>query len=532
MPDVALMEQSLLGSLEATFGDLKFSLIELLRHAETVCPNQPAILEPGRESMTYRGLLHLAEKTIRTLNGLGLASHSRVAVALPSTADAAAAYLSVMSGMTIIPVAPGLPAGEYERYLRHARAAAVLVRHGLPSEARRAGHALDIPALDLVYSGHGPVGEFSIMGAGDFSGLEPGFALPGDTAFVLPTSGTTSLPKLVPRTQRHLALIAYFGHTLFHLADTRYALFSILPLHHASGFSPLLRSVAGRVGFACSHASNLSQVYNYLALQRPATLLVVPSVLETLVSEAPRYEHLLKENALRRLTVVSAALPEPLLLKAQRIFGVSVQVLYGMTEINTISSLTRDPGSASRGPGSVGQPLPFCEVKIADEDGEPALASTTGEILVRSPLMFAGYENDPQASAEAFRDGWFRTGDTGHLDADGYLYLTGRVKEMINRGGSKVSPFDVDAVLIQHPGVAEAATFGFPHSALGEDVAAAVVVTGQGITERELRSFAAGRLASYKVPSRFVFVSEIPKTPLGKTRRLLLAERFRAELER
>ncbi len=532
MPEMEQMELSLLASLKSTFGDLKFSLIELLQQAAAEAPDQPAILEPDRTSLTYQGLLKLAEKTVRTLNGLGYARGGRVAIALPTTAEAAAAYISVMAGMTIIPVSPSLPADEYERYLRHARADAVLVQQNMPSNAREGAARLGIPVIELVYSTHGPVGAFDIISTGDFPNQPAQFAQPGDTAVVLPTSGTTSLPKLVPRTQRDMALVGYFGHVLFHLIGISYAVFSVLPLYHASGFSPLLRSIAGRVGFGCILASNVNQVYRYLALQRTASLLVVPAMLRTLVSEASFHEEHLRQLALKKIIVVSATLSESLLQEVQRIFHISVQILYGMTEMNTIASTTLSAGSSPNRPGFVGQPLPFCQVKIVDEDAAPVPVGETGEILVYSPLMFSGYENNPEANAETFQNGWFRTGDTGCLDTGGYLYLTGRVKEMINRGGSKVSPLDVDAVLVQHPAVAEAATFGFPHSSLGEDVAAAVVVTDQDITERELRSFAASRLAMYKVPSRFVFVSEIPKTSLGKVRRLLLTEQFKAELER
>jgi hypothetical protein len=184
---------------------------------------------------------------------------------------------------------------------------------------------------------------------------------------------------------------------------------------------------------------------------------------------------------------------------------------------------TAAPPPGERRPGSVG----FAdrgEVAILADDGRLAACGTTGEIVVRGPHVFGGYEDDEAANREAFLGDWFRTGDVGHVDADGYLYVTGRRKELINRGGFKVSPSEVDAVLLRHPGVADAGTFGVVHPTLGEDVVAAVVFRdGTGATPEALRDFAFTALARFKVPTRIVTIDRIPRTPLGKVRRALLA---------
>ena len=181
---------------------------------------------------------------------------------------------------------------------------------------------------------------------------------------------------------------------------------------------------------------------------------------------------------------------------------------------------------APRKPGTVGI-ASGPEVAIMDHDGKLLPRGLTGEIVIRGPNVTAGYANNPKANAEAFTHGWFRTGDQGVMDADGYLSLTGRLKEIINRGGEKIAPREVDDVIMDHPAVAQVVTFGMPHEKLGEDVAAAVVLKeGQSVGEKELRDFVAGKLADFKVPKKILFLPEIPKGATGKLQRIGLAAKL------
>ncbi|MEO6458557.1 MAG: AMP-binding protein [Chloroflexia bacterium] len=422
MLELEQMEAAMLEELESTYGDLEFDIIGLLRQVAIETPNQAAILEIDRTSLTYQGLLTLAEKTVRTLNGLGLTRLSRVAIALPSTSETAAAYISAMAGMTIIPMGYALPVDEYERYLKHTRADALLVRQDMPSSAREAATRLGIPAIELIYSADGPVGVFAISAHDDLSSLEPQFAQPCDTAVVLPTSGTTTLPKLVPWSQRDLAIVTYFGFRIFHMVEEPpYSVFGIMPLHHASGFGPMMRSLIGKVGFVYVSGSKVNQIFRYLAHYRPANTLVVPAVLQALVDEAPFHKEEMARFQLKRIAVVSAALPEELLRKAQRIFGVEVHTLYSMTEMLAITSAIRSIDSPSYAPGFVGSSVQFCRVQATDEGGAPLSTGHPGEIRVLSPRAFRGYENNPEANAEVFHEGWFRTGDAGQFDSEGNL---------------------------------------------------------------------------------------------------------------
>ncbi len=525
-----MQEEGLIEYLEGVFGELHFTTIGMMRRAAQVRPDGAAFMEPGRASLDFAGLLRLAERTVGGLNSLGLNPNSRVAIALPNSVEAAAAYRCVLAGMAVLPLSPALPTAEYLLFLRHAKIDAILVADGMSANARAAAAQVGIPAIDVRTDPTAPAGTFELLGVGEpFSA--PRYSGPDDLASILHTSGTTSLPKLVPRSQRNLALVSYFGQTQFNDLTNPHPIVSVLALYHSSGFGPLVRCLAGMVAFATVREVNSEASYNLLAETQAPAILVVPSVLQALVGDAGVFRGHVERLRLRLITSVSAALPQAVAEEAARLFGAQIRILYGMTEMNTITLITRSQVPAEKA-ASVGRPMPFTELKIADEDGTPLPAGETGEIMVRSPLLFPGYADNEEANAESFRDGWFRTGDGGYQDADGYVFLTGRVKEVINRGGSKVSPLDVDEVLEQHPAVVAAATFAFPHSALGEDVAAAVIVSDPAVGERELRVFAARRLHSTKVPSRFVFVDEIPRTPLGKIRRTLLTERFKRELQR
>jgi acyl-CoA synthetase (AMP-forming)/AMP-acid ligase II len=209
----------------------------------------------------------------------------------------------------------------------------------------------------------------------------------------------------------------------------------------------------------------------------------------------------------------------------EKTFGVPVLQSYGMTEAshqvasNPLPPAPRKPGSVGRSGGP--------EIGIMDEDGRFLPAGEEGEVVIRGANVTAGYEANPEANAASFVNGWFRTGDQGRLDDEGYLWLTGRLKEMINRGGEKVSPLEIEAVLMTHPGVQQVVVFAMPDESHGEEVAAAVVKReGAQPTDRELRHFVAGHLADFKVPRKFVFVEQIPTGPTGKLQRVGLAARL------
>jgi acyl-CoA synthetase (AMP-forming)/AMP-acid ligase II len=208
----------------------------------------------------------------------------------------------------------------------------------------------------------------------------------------------------------------------------------------------------------------------------------------------------------------------------ERVCGAPLGESYGMTE--AAHQMASNPLEGPRKPGHVGRPA-GPEMAIMGEDGAILPQGEIGEVVIRGPNVTGGYEANPDANAKAFTDGWFRTGDQGVLDEEGYLRITGRLKELINRGGEKVSPLEVDEVLMDHPAVAQVVTFAMPHEKLGEEVAAAVVLReGASLTEPELRDFTRARLADFMVPRRVIFLDEIPKGATGKLQRIGLADKL------
>jgi acyl-CoA synthetase (AMP-forming)/AMP-acid ligase II len=227
---------------------------------------------------------------------------------------------------------------------------------------------------------------------------------------------------------------------------------------------------------------------------------------------------------LRFIRSSSAPLPPKVMAELEEMFDSPVIEAYGMTEAS--HQMTCNPLGGPRKPRSVGLPA-GPEVAIMDDSGEILPLGSVGEVVIRGEVVTGGYADNSEANARSFANGWFRTGDQGRFDDDGYLFLTGRLKEQINRGGEKISPLEVDMVLLDHPAVQQVLTFTLPHDTLGEEVAAAVVLNdGLETTERELRGFAASRLAEFKVPRRVLILNEIPKGPTGKMQRVGMATRL------
>jgi acyl-CoA synthetase (AMP-forming)/AMP-acid ligase II len=244
-----------------------------------------------------------------------------------------------------------------------------------------------------------------------------------------------------------------------------------------------------------------------------------------ILERAKRNPEILARRRLRLIRSSSASLRPALMAQLEKTFEAPVIESYGMTEAahqmasNPLPPRPRKPGSVGVAAGT--------QIAIMDAAGNLMAGGESGEIVVRGPNVTSGYLNNPEANAAAFHDGWFRTGDQGTLDEEGYLRINGRLKEIINRGGEKVSPLEVDVVLLDHPAVQLALTFAVPHEILGEEVAAAVVLReGASATERELRDFAEKHLAHYKVPHKIVFVSELPRGPTGKLQRIGLAAKL------
>ena len=502
------------------------TVAQILQHG---APAAIAISAPDRPDLTFAGLRTQVARTAETLNRFGLGRGDRIAIVLPNGPEMAVTFLASAGDATAAPLNPAYRSDEFDFYLTDLCAKAVIVQAGMDSPVREVARNRGIPLLTLTPSLTEPAGRFTL--AADLRGAPAagGDTEADETALVLHTSGTTSRPKIVPLTQRNLCASAHHIRDTLRLSDTDRCL-NLMPLFHIHGLmAALLAALSAGGSVHCCPGFNALKVFAWMAEARPTWYTAVPTMHQAILARADRHaDHhaaLLADTRLRFIRSSSSSLPPQTMAEIERLFRAPMIESYGMTE--AAHQMTSNPlPPRERKPGSVGTAA-GPEVAIMDAAGNLLEPGVTGEIVIRGPNVTLGYEANPQANAEAFANGWFRTGDQGVFDAGGYLRLTGRLKEIINRGGEKISPREVDEVLMDHPAVAQAVTFALPHEKLGEEVAAAVVLRdGAAATERDLRSFVAERLADFKVPRRVLILDEIPKGPTGKLQRIGLAQRL------
>jgi acyl-CoA synthetase (AMP-forming)/AMP-acid ligase II len=485
-----------------------------------------ALTAPGRAPLTYADLRAQVRRTVERFNRLGLGRGDRIALSLPNGPDMASAFLSVAGGATACPLNPAYRAEEFEFYLSDLKASALLVEAGDASSAVAVASQLGVRVLTLAPLG--PAGTFELAEAGPAAHApvsQGGPAAAGDVALILHTSGTTSRPKSVPLTQANVCASACNVRDTLQLGPGDCGL-NIMPLFHIHGLiAGLMAPLAGGGRVFCSPGFNALKFFAWMQEARPTWYTAVSTMHQTIVSRAGHNRQIIAEHPLRFMRSSSASIPPQVIAELEAAFNAPLIEAYGMTE--AAHQMTSNPlPPAQRLPGSVGLAA-GPDVAIMDEAGQLLPAGSTGEIVIRGANVTSGYENNPKANAEAFTNGWFRTGDQGVMNAQGYLTLTGRLKEIINRGGEKISPREVDEVLLDHPAVARAVTFALPHAKLGEDVAAAVVLR-EGFTagERELREFVGRHLADFKVPRRILMLDDLPKGATGKVQRIGLAKKL------
>lgn len=496
----------------------------LLQRGDDATPaiRAPAIQPPGRPPLAHGALRALARDTVAALNARGIGRGDRVAIVLPNGPEMATAFLGIAAGASTAPLNPAYRAEEFSFYLEDLKAKAIVLQRGVETPARAVAEELGVPILELVPGE--AAGSFTLEGGVPGTAARPGMAQEEDEALVLHTSGTTARPKIVPLSQRNIAAsAAHIGATLeLSAADT---CLNIMPLFHIHGLiAAVLSSVAAGGAVCCTPGFDALRFYRWLEEERPSWYTAVPTMHQAILARAERNAETIAKVPLRFIRSSSASLPGPVMRQMEAVFGCPVVEAYGMTE--AAHQMASNPLRGVRKPGAVGLAA-GPEIAIMEEGGNLLPRGAIGEVVIRGPNVTAGYEANPEANAKAFTHGWFRTGDQGMLDADGYLQLTGRLKELINRGGEKVSPLEVDGVLSAHACVAQALCFAIPHAKLGEEVGAAVVLReGTALTERELRDFAALHLADFKVPRKVVFLAEIPKGATGKLMRIGLAEKL------
>ena len=492
-----------------------FSLLEAAAATRT---HAAAIETPDGEALTYRDLLatvrrigdHLLERS-----GGPITNRRRFAIVLPNGIEMSLVLLAAATVGTAVPLNPAYRDEEFARYLRATKADCLVVDRddsAAAAAARRAG----IPVV--------------IVAAAEMANLRMPATVrtlprprPDDVALVLMTSGSTGSGKIVPLSHRNLcASAADVCRSVGLDADDR--VLSMWEQFHIGGIVDLLLAPLAAGGTVIAAGGfDATRFFELLPVARPTWFQGVPTTLRELCQLAGRRRLVCRGTSLRFLRSVAAALPEAWRHEIEDLFAIPVVRTFGMTEAAPLITSTRLPPHVAK-PGSVGASS-GPEVRILDSDGRPLGTGESGHVAVRGENVFCGYEADPAANAAAFVEGWFLTGDIGHLDADGDLFLTGRAKELINRGGEKIAPQEIDEVLARHPAVQQAAAFGVPHPTLGESVAAAVVVRpGETADAAALQAFAARSLADFKVPRQILFVEDLPRCPVGKVRRRELAD--------
>ena len=497
---------------------------ELLKHgAETAT----ALSAPGGVPLTYGGLRALLASTRATLNAFGLGLNDRVAIVLDNGPEMAAAFLSIGACATAAPLNPAYRADEFEFYLTDLRAKLLIVAQDKASPATDVAARLGVPVARLVPHPERGAGSFTLDVPAATAKATNGSraAKPDDIALVLHTSGTTSRPKMVPLAQKNVCTSAHSIRATLALTAHDRAL-CVMPLFHIHGLiASLLAPLSAGGAVWCSPGFNALKFFGWMAEVQPTWYTAVPTMHQTILARASKNLAVVKAHRLRFIRSSSSALPTTVIAALEEQFGVPVIEAYGMTEAaHQMASNPLPP--APRKPGTVGLAA-GPEVRVVDERGQTAGPGVKGEIVIRGPNVMAEYENNPAANADSFLQGWFRTGDQGTMDADGYLAITGRLKEIINRGGEKISPREVDEIIMEHPAVHQCVTFGVPHEMLGEDVAAAIVLKeGATADDKELRAFAAVRLADFKVPKKILILKEIPVGATGKLQRIGLAQKL------
>ena len=476
----------------------------------------PALITVSDESIDHTALHDRVELLAEGLRRAGLTPGDRIAIVLPNGPEMALVLLAAMSVGCAAPLNPKYRQDEFRFYLDDLRAAAVVTDGQTPAALAAA------PKATLVIAVHGDGLSIDLAGrAGSADGSVAARPTADDEALVLHTSGTTSRPKIVPLRQRNLARSARNIAASLHLTAADRSL-TVMPLFHIHGImAGLLAPLSAGGSVVCPPGFDAFKFHRWLDDLRPTYYTAVPTMHQMVLARSPQP----RPTSLRFVRSSSAALPRPVFDGLSDLFGVPVVECYGMTEASHQMTCNPLPPGVVK-PGSVGVATGI-EVAILDPESNQLPPGERGEVAIRGATVVDGYENNDAANEAAFTAGWFRTGDEGMLDDEGYLFLTGRLKEQINRGGEKISPLEIDEVLLRHPAIAEAVTFAIPHDTLGEEIGAAVVLAdGHDATERELRTYLRGRLAAFKVPKQIVFVAEIPKGATGKIQRIGLAERL------
>ncbi len=479
-----------------------------------------AIASVEGDAINYGTLVECTERCGDSLAGSGISGDNRVAIVMRNGSLMATTFASAVPWCAVAPLNPAYTADEFDYYLKDLEADLLLVEAGFRSPVLDVANNLGIRTIEIDAElgseglTFGPVGESRQRRTLD------------NIALILHTSGTTSKPKMVPLSQKNLLASAENIASTLELTANDHCL-NVMPLFHIHGLmAPIMATLYAGASVTCTPGFDALRFYGWLDETSPTWYSAVPTMHQAILARAKRNQESAARNRLRFIRSSSASLPVPVLNGLEETFGTRVVEAYAMTEAaHQMCSNPLPP--QERKPGTVG-PAAGPKVQISDTSVlEFRQPGQEGEIVINGENVTKGYINNPEANAKDFVDGWFRTGDLGIMDEEGYVKVTGRLKEIINRGGEKIAPLEVDDVLLDHPAIEQACTFAIPHDKLGEEVGSIVVVReGESVAKDEVQRFARERLAAFKVPREILFLQDIPKGPTGKVQRIGMAERI------
>jgi len=474
-----------------------------------------AMLAPGRKALTFAALLGRIAAIKADLNRAGIGRGDRVAIVLPNGADMALCCVGTIACAVAAPLNPSYTADEFRTYFRRLRPKALITSGDQETQARKIAAEFGTRILNLNPEKSGPAGTFTLSGGPFTSSCASEWSTGEDLAYIVLTSGSTSQPKIVPVKQKQLLAYAFGIKAVLRLAPSDRTLL-VMPLFHGAGLkSSCLIPLLNGSSIVCLPEFEVSAFFEALDVFRPTWITAGYTFQKAILGGVNEYPEIVQRSRLRFIRSGAGRLDLNVKEGLEAAFRVPVIEVYSSSETGAIAMSPMSPNEGKR--GAVGRPI-INEVAIMRADGALLGPDEEGEIVVKGPSVFDGYIDDPEANRLAFVDGWFKTGDVGRLDADRFLTITGRAKEQINRGGEKISPREIEAVLVRHEAVQDARVFGVPHASLGEEVIAAVVVRGGvPISEADLKSFARNHLAHFKVPRR-IFLRE--SFPLGPTKKL------------
>jgi acyl-CoA synthetase (AMP-forming)/AMP-acid ligase II len=491
------------------------NLLELIQQAPGSAT--AVILPDSGTKVSYESLRAQVASVADAFASAGIQPGDRVAMSLPNGLDTIVCFLAASVAGTAAPLNPGYRHDEFAFYMEDTNAKLLVIPPQGGDDARRAAEERKIPVV--VAEVDNGIVKLNPSSSGKTAGAPNNDAI----ALVLHTSGSTGRPKRVPLRHRNLAVSAKNIIATYNLNPSDVALIA-MPLFHVHGLvASTLATLASGGTVVVPPKFNPLSFWRTVRDTRATWYSAVPTIHSLLLARATQGERPQGAEFLRFIRSCSAPLSPEMMHNLESAFGAPVLEAYGMTEASHQMSSNPLP-PAARKPGSVG-PGTGVKIAIMDAEGNLLPTGTAGEVVIQGPNVIDGYENNPDANATSFTKGWFRTGDQGILDADSYLQLTARIKELINRGGEKISPREIDEVLLAHPNIAEAVCFGVPHATWGEEVAAAVVLKG-GCNEADILSFCKERLADFKRPKKIHIVEAIPRTATGKIQRKNVAAAF------